>query len=101
MNSLVCPCIKLNIILAATREYHGTREYHVSPASRPLLEHSGSGKVQPLPSEPFGVSARGLSQPKFGQQNKGGASMPSDTPDVIMTLVSYFWGLPRSCPKGP
>ena len=28
------------------------------------------------------VSARGLSQPRFGQQK---------TPDVIITLVSYFW----------
>ena len=85
-----------SIILAATCEYHGTREYHVSPDSRQLLDHSGSGKVQPspLPSEPFGVSARGLSQPKFGQQNEDGASMPSDTPDVIITLVSYFCGLP-------
>ena len=73
-----------------------TREYHVSPDSRRLLDHSGSGKVQPspLPSEPFGVSARGLSQPKFGQQNEDGASMASHMPDVIMTLVSYFCGLP-------
>ena len=83
-------------ILAATREYHGTRKYHVVPESRRLLDHSGSGKVQPspLPSEPFGVSARRLLQPKFGQQNEDGASMRSHTPDVIMTLVSYLCGLP-------
>ena len=89
--------------LAAPREYHGIREYHVSPDSRRLLDHSGSGKVQPspLPSEPFGVSARGLSQPKFGQQNEDGTSMPSNTPDVIMTLVSYFCGLPDLARKGP
>ena len=82
--------------LAATLEYHGTSEYHVSPDSWRLLDHSRSGKVQPppLPSEPFGVSTRGLSQPKFGQQNEDGASMPSHMPDVIMTLVSYFCGLP-------
>ena len=81
--------------IAATREYHGTREYHVSPASRRLLDHSGNGKVppSPLPSEPSGVSARGLSQPKFGQQNEDGAALIY-TPDVSMTLVSYFCGLP-------
>ena len=45
-------------------------------------------------SEPFGVSARGLSQPKFGQQNEDGASVPAETSDVIMTLVSYFCSLP-------
>ena len=67
----------LAILLAATREYHGTHEYHVSPDSRCLLDHSGSGKVQPspLPSEPFGVSARGLSQPKFCQPNEDGAGL--------------------------
>ena len=58
-----------NDILVATRGYHGTREYHVSPASRRLLDHSG-------------------------QQNEGGASMPSHMPHVIMTIVSYFCGLP-------
>ena len=40
------------------------------------------------------VSARELSQPKFGHQNEDGASVPAETPDVIMTLVSYFCGLP-------
>ena len=74
-----------------------------SPDSWRLLDQSGSGKVQPspLPSEPFGVSARGLSQPKFGQQNEDGASMPSDTLDVIMTLVSYFCSLPGLARKAP
>ena len=68
----------------------------VSPDSRRLLDHSGSGKVQPSPmqSEPFGFSTRGLLQPKFGQQNEDGTSVPADMPDVIMTLVSYFCGLP-------
>ena len=45
-------------------------------------------------SELYGVSARGLSQPKFGQQNEDGTSVPAEMPDVIMTLVSYFCGLP-------
>ena len=41
-------------------------------------------------SEPFGVSARGLSQPKFSQQ----------TPDVILTPLSYFWS-PQVFPERP
>ena len=62
----------------------------VSPNSRQLLDHAPSSQQ----SEPFGVSPRGLLQPKLGQQNNDGASVPGDMPDVIMTLVSYFCGLP-------
>ena len=51
-------------------------------------------------SEPFGGSARGLSQPKLGQENEDGASVPAETPGVIMILVSYFCGLPGVPRKG-
>ena len=33
----------------------------------------------------------GRVRPKFGQQNEDGASVPAETPDVIMTAVSYVW----------
>ena len=69
----------------------------VSPDLRRLLDHSGSGKVQftffSQQTEPFGVSPRGLSRPKFGQHNEDGASVPAEASDVNMTPVRYFWSL--------
>ena len=66
----------------------------VSHDSRRLLDHPSS------PSKPSSLGFRGLLQPKFGQQNEDGASVPAETPDVIMTPVSYFWS-PQVFPEMP
>ena len=55
------------------------------------LTTAEAGRCNLLPCQ---ASPSGFLQPKFGQQNEDGASMPSHTPDVIMILVSYFCGLP-------
>ena len=56
------------------------------PTKRPMHPHRFSQQ-----SEPFGVSARGLSQPKFGQQRRL----------MSLWLPRANIGLPRCSPKDP
>ena len=60
----------------------------VPPGSTPNTLVHATGKVAPT------LAPRGLPQPKFGQQNEDGASVPAETRDVDMTLMSYFCSLP-------
>ena len=68
--------------------------YIYAPDSRRLLDHSGSGKVQsssPSKPSPSGFPLWGFRSQSWASRTK---MAPAETSDVIMTLVSYFCGLP-------